>query len=111
MVPYSQTPEEVAETMRQFAFPQVFVERDNRVGAPQDDWLRTYLRESGEYAKVDSMLVQGVEGSSGAKVYVDVYRLARPRQRQVDHYDIPIPRTRGFIRIDFPTAGIAGRPS
>jgi len=108
MVPYSQTQEDLAETMRQFAFPQVFVERDNRVGAPQDDWLRTYLRESGEYAHVDSVLVQEAEGSAGVAVYVDVYRLARPRQRQVDHYDIPIPRTRESIRIDFPTAGISG---
>jgi 4-amino-4-deoxy-L-arabinose transferase-like glycosyltransferase len=111
MVPYVNSPQELAQTMRRFAFTQVFVERDNLVGTQQDDWLRTYLRESGDYISGESVPVEGRENSCGRKTYVDVYSLARPWDRQVDHFDIPIPRTKNAIRIDLRNAGIAGDPS
>ncbi len=111
MVPYVESPGELAETMKKFAFPQVFVERDNLVGTRQDDWLRTYLKESGDYRLEESVLVRGREGSCGRKVFVDVYSLARPWERQVDHFDIPIPRTRNSIRVDFRAACVSENSS
>lgn len=111
LVSYVEGPEGVAETMRRFAFAQVYVERENRVGTPQDDWLREYLHGSGDYALAGSVLVDGVEGSCGPKVYVDRYMLVRPWQRQVDHFDIPIPRTNRSIRVDLRDGQRSGSPS
>jgi hypothetical protein len=109
MVPYVNSPQELAQTMRRFAFVQVFVE--SLVGTRQDDWLRSYLRESGDYTIGESVLIEGRENSCGSRTYVDVYSLARPWERQVDHFDIPIPRTKNAIRIDLSHSGASENPS
>lgn len=109
-VAYAHSAEAVAHTMRKFAFPHVFVERENLVGTPQDDWLRAYLRESGDYVLENSMLVRNEGGCEGT-VYVDVYGLARPWQRQADYFDIPVPRTRQSIRVKLPIGDLARHSS
>lgn len=111
LVSYVSTPDDLAATMKRFAFTQVFIERENRVGTPQEDWLRRYLQESGDYQAADTVLVEGVEGSCGEKIYVDRYTLAQPWQRQVDHFDIPIPRTKRSIRVDLRDRGPSGKTS
>jgi hypothetical protein len=100
LVPYVSSRGEIAEVMRRFAFESVFVERDNRVGTTQDDWLREYLSESGDYARVGSFVVESARNRCASDVLVDVYSLTRPWQRQVDYFDIPVPRTRRSIRVD-----------
>jgi hypothetical protein len=111
MVPRVNSPHELSETMRRFAFRQVFVERENLVGTAQDEWLRTYLRESGNYSLESSLLVEGRNESCGRKIHVDMYSLVRPWERQVDHFDIPVPRTRDAIRIDLRNPGSAWNTS
>lgn len=103
--------EEIAEVMRRFAFENVFVERDNRTGTTQDGWLRDYLSESGDYARVGSFVVQPAKNWCGSDVIGDVYSLTRSWQRRVDHFDIPIPRTRRSIRVDLRGGAVGERPS
>jgi len=111
LVPYVSSPDEVARVMERFAFESVFIERDNRVGTAQDDWLRQYLAESGDYARVGSFVVQPATNRCGSDVLVDVYSLTRPWQRQVDHFDIPVPRTNRTIRVDLRRGAVSERPS
>jgi hypothetical protein len=111
LVPYVSSREEIAEVMRRFAFENVFVERDNRTGTTQDAWLRDYLSESGDYARVGSFVVQPAKNRCGSDVLGDVYSLTRSWQRQVDHFDIPIPRTRRSIRVDLRGGAVGERPS
>ena len=111
MVPRVNSPQELAEVMRRFAFQRVFVERENLVGIRQDQWLRDYLRESGDYALESSSLVEGSGESIGRTIHVDVYGLTRALERQVDHFDIPVPRTRNTIRIDLRNPSDPGNTS
>jgi hypothetical protein len=109
MVSYVQSPKELSEVMRRYAFRDVFVERENLVGAPQDDWLRAYLQSSGDYTLADTKVVDGRQIRGKRMIHIDRYRLARPLERQVDFFDIPVPRTRDTIRIPIPP--LAGRDS
>lgn len=111
LVPMSNSAAELAETMQRFAFDTVFVERDNRVGTPQDDWLREYLAHGDDYERVESHVVQLASNRCGADLWVDVYRLKRDWSRKVDHFDISIPRTRSTIRIELPNVHAGERPS
>ncbi len=99
-VPYIDSPKQVAEVMRTFAFETVIVERDNRTGTAQDDWLREYLTDSGDYVQVGSYVAQRADSPCRSDLFVDVYALDRPWKRQVEHFDIPVPRTRRSIRVD-----------
>jgi len=99
LVSYANSAEQLSELMHRFAFEYVFIERENKVGTREDDLLRRYLSESGDY-RLDSehKLDIPVDSCRFAKT-VDVYRLRRPITRQVEHFDIPMPRTGKPIRI------------
>ena len=110
-VPYVDSPNEVSEIMRRFAFETVIVERDNRTGTAQDDWLREYLDDSGDYVQVGSYVAQSADSPCRSDLLVDVYALNRPWTRQVDHFDIPVPRTRRSIRVDLRRLQATEQPS
>jgi len=100
LVPHVASAGELTNLMRRFAFEHVFVERPNLVGTPQDHWLREYLADSGDYEHVDAYPLLAGARPGAHDLIVDVYSLARPLTRTVDHFDIPIPRTGRSVRVD-----------
>ncbi len=103
LVQYVHSKDEVAERMREFAFPFVFVERENHVGTQPDAWLREYLADGDDYRRVASYPFQcEVEDSDRGDVTIDVYELVKPYVRAMDFYDLPMPRTGNPIRVNFP---------
>ncbi|MBI1825717.1 MAG: glycosyltransferase family 39 protein [Planctomycetes bacterium] len=100
LVSYAQTPDDVRDTMRRFAFETVVVERANRVGTKEDQMLRDYLASSGDYKRVAEHRLEVTPGSACGAVWVDVYSLDQPMERQVQSYEVPIPRTGRSIRVD-----------
>ena len=104
LVSYVNSAEQLTELMRRFAFDYVFIERENKVGTREDDFLRRYLSESGDY-RLDSEHQIGipVDSCRFAKT-VDVYKLTKPIVREVKHFDIPMPRTGKPIRIALTTS-------
>jgi len=108
LVSYVQSPDDVRRVMRRFAFETVIVERENRVGTNEDRMLRAYLLSSGDYKHVAEHQLFVKPGAMCNSVWVDVYRLDRPLERQVQSFDIPMPRTGHTIRIDL--SQIAAKP-
>lgn len=109
MKAYVHSPDELAQLMRRFAFREVVIERENLAGIVQDDWLRDYLKRSGDYTLMDTRILDGRQIRGKRMIHVDRYRLVRPLERQVHYFDIPVPRTRDTIRIPFPSH--TGNPS
>lgn len=109
MKAYIHSPNELAQLIRRFAFQEVIIERENLTGIVQDDWLRDYLKRSGDYTLMDTRILDGRQIRGKRLIHVDRYRLVRPLERQVHYFDIPIPRTRDTIRIPFPSH--TGNPS
>jgi len=98
--PHAFSPHDVVELMRRFAFQHVFVERENKLGVAQDDWLRSYLSDSGDYKLVAKYpLLMGGQPSR-RDVTLDVYQAARPLVRTVEQFDLPIPRAGRTVRVD-----------
>ncbi len=98
-VPSIAAPAEVAPLLLRFAFDYIFVERANRVGVAQEDWLRNFLAESDAYRLIDSHALQA-EGHPGHRdVTIDVYELAQATQRSVDYLDVAIAREGRTLRI------------
>lgn len=100
LISYAPTLDAVTAVMREFAFETVIIERENRVGTKEDQFLRKYLAEGGDYMRIAEHRLQDQCAADCAAPMVDVYRLARPIERQVDHFDIPMPRTQRPIRVD-----------
>ena len=99
-VPLVETPEEVADVMRRFAFTYVFTERENKHWIPQDRLLNKYLAEGDQYDRVASHPLPAESRPTYRDTTIDVYELAHPLKRTVDHFDILIPRSNRSVRID-----------
>lgn len=99
LVSYTDDEAHLAETMRRLAFEYIFIEREDVVGTPHDQWLRRYLVESGDYRRVADHEFPIEQRSCRMATAVDMYELARPLQRTVEYLDLPIPRTGQSIRV------------
>jgi 4-amino-4-deoxy-L-arabinose transferase-like glycosyltransferase len=99
LVSFATSSDALAALMHRFAFEYVFIERENKVGTVEDDLLRRYLSESGDYERISTQVLDAVPHSCRFASAVDVYKLIQPLTRQVDYFDIPMPRTGAPIRI------------
>lgn len=108
LVSYTDDEAHLAEVMRRYAFEHVFIEREDVVGTPHDQWLRNYLENSGDYRRIASHEFPPSQRQCRMAANVDVYKLAQPLTRTVDHFDIPMPRTGKSIRVSL--APKAARP-
>ncbi len=96
---YVDNEQQVAVLMRRLAIEYIFIERENVVGTVEDEWLRQYLVDGGDYQRIASHDLTGEGKSARLAAHLDVYRLVQPLTRQVDHIDIPMPRTGRPIRV------------
>lgn len=94
------SPEALSEMMKRYAFGVVITERNNCMYIPQEEFLRDYLRHGEHYLHVAAHDMRADETPSARNTIVDVYQLAEPRARLVDHIDIPIPRANRTVRIN-----------
>jgi hypothetical protein len=92
-------PEEVGPLLDRLALPCLFLERENRVGVLQEDWLRSYLARNVPYQHVASHSLSAGTVPGDKDVIIDVYEPARPIQRLVAHLDLPIPRAGRSLRV------------
>ena len=60
--------------------------------------------EAGDYERISTQVLDAVPHSCRFAGAVDVYKLRQPLTRQVDYFDIPMPRTGAPIRVRL-TAG------
>jgi len=92
-------PEEIAGILQRYGCRYIFVERDNKTGLLQDQWLRDYLREGRDYHLMASHSLNQQPDDS-APSYLDVYEstsITGPTESFVDVY---IPRGRRTVRVD-----------
>jgi hypothetical protein len=108
LISHVSSAEQLNELMRRFAFEYVFIERENKVGTSEDDLLRQYLSESGDYHRIAEHDLNVPSLSCQFAKTVDVYWLSEPLTRKVGHFDIPMPRTGTPIRIEL-TANLPWR--
>ncbi|MCH9003096.1 MAG: hypothetical protein IIC02_11025, partial [Planctomycetes bacterium] len=94
------SPEELSETMKRYSFGVVITERNNCMHIPQEEFLQDYLQHGEQYLHVAAHDMRANETRSARNTIVDVYQLAEPRARLVDHIDIPIPRANRTVRIN-----------
>jgi hypothetical protein len=95
-----ETPDELADVMRQFAFAYVFIERENKYGVLQESLLNEFLSAGDAYRRVATHPLPGESRPSCRDSTIDVYELAAPLERTADHFDIPIPRSNRTVRVD-----------
>lgn len=87
------------ETMNRFAFSTVFIERSNKVGVIQEDWLREYLSAGKDYKHFAAYPLPADEEPSFRDTVIDVYEGLPHLSKTVDQIDIPIPRINRVARI------------
>jgi len=93
---------EIEQLMRRLAFTHVFIERENKLGLREDEWLRHYLESGGDYAIIASYPMAVADTPDHRNVTLDVYRLSAPLERQVGHVDLPIGRAGRTVRVELP---------
>jgi len=78
----------------------LFVERENRLGVPEDDMFRAYLSSSTRYRLLDSRRLREEPEPNYRNVTMDVYEASPPATRSVEYIDIPLPRAHRTVRVD-----------
>jgi len=90
---------DVAALLDRFAFDLIFVERGNRAGLAEIEYLREELASTSRYELVGSHELRAVPDDRRAAVTIDVYRLRQPAARLVRELDIPVPLVGRTIRV------------
>jgi hypothetical protein len=101
-----QSPEALGKVMKEFAFRQVFIERQDRVGVLQSQWLREFLKADGSYRRQAAYALPAESRPCKRDVTLEVYEATTPVARTVDEFEIRIPRLNRSVRVrltDWPT--------
>ena len=95
-----QSAEELVRLMSGLAFNTVFIEREDKVGVPQEGMLRAYLGAGGAYRRIASYEYRNDAAPSCRDATLDVYEPARPMLRTVQRVELLIPRSQRRIAMD-----------
>lgn len=94
------TPEQLDTLMRRFAFRYVFIERENKMGLREDGLLRKYLADGSAYRRIARRVYEMGPRRTYRDTTLDVYEAVEPMSRGVDVFDISVPRSGEWIRVD-----------
>lgn len=97
---YVSSTTDIGALIDQYAFPVVFVERENKHGVREDDLLVEYLRGGATYRHAAKYSLKAEERHTYRDVTIDMYELTVPVNRKAQYMDIPIPRSARTIRLD-----------
>ncbi len=92
--------EDLQQLMRDCAFRHVFIEREDKTGVPQEQWLREYIAHSGDYRRIASHTFTMGAQAGHRNTTLEVYELVAPHVRVVDYLNLWIPRSQMNIRLD-----------
>jgi len=92
----------VEEMLMQLAPNLILVERHEKTGVPQEQWLREALRAGTNYRTIAEHACTLSPDSSNRQVIVDVFAPTHPTLRASTFVDIPIARANRTVRVELP---------